>query len=332
MEKKQALLIINPISGTRSKEGLDTLVASRLSEAGYDVAVETTRYGGHARELAAEAAARGVSLVLSAGGDGTVNEIATAISHTQTTLGILPFGSGNGLARSLGIPLDVEAALKVVTDGYNVTCDRGLVNGRPFYCAFGMGFDAAVSRKFAMQKRRGPAMYLRSIIQEFMRYRSQPYGIAVDGNIITQRAFLVAVCNAPQYGNNAYIAPQARLDDGLLDLIVIHDGSPITTMFMGVDLMTGMIDRNTRISSFKVKKAAISRLDDGPVHLDGEPLQMGKEVNVACDAAALRVFAPKNDEHFTPIVSPLKAMISDIRYDVKALINSASPKVKRLKG
>jgi len=271
---------------------------------------------GHAVELTSRAVADGFDMVISAGGDGTVNEIASVLAHTSTTLGILPLGSGNGLARSLGIPQDVGEALKIIEEGHIISSDRGIVNGKPFYCTFGVGFDAAVSEKFASMKRRGRITYVRSVINEFLKYRSQPYSITIEGRVVTERAFLIAACNASQYGNNAYIAPNAKLSDGLLDLIVIHDGSPLSTVKVGVDMITGYLDRNARIDTFRVSTATIARLDEGPVHVDGDPLRLGKKLDITCDASSLSVFAPEKEEEFKPIVSPLRAMFNDFRYDV----------------
>lgn len=314
-------MVVNPISGTRSKAGLDEKVRAYLAPYGIEVTTCTTSFAGHATEICRRAVADGVDIVISAGGDGTVNEIASAIAHSPVTMGILPLGSGNGLARSLGIPQDVDEALKIIAGGHFIKCDRGLVNGTPFYCTFGVGFDAAVSEKFASRKRRGRISYIQSVFQEFLKYRSQPYGISVNGSIITDRAFLVAVCNASQYGNNAYIAPKAKVTDGLLDLIVIHDGNPISTVKVGVDLLTGFIDKNTRIETFSIKEAVIERLEDGPVHLDGDPGRMGLRLEVRCDAGALRIFTPEKDDDFVPLVSPLKSMMSDLRYDIKTKLN-----------
>lgn len=316
--RKRGMLIVNPVSGTRSKEGVMERVGHRLGREGIAVTAVSTLHGGHARELARLAVADGFDLVVSAGGDGTVNEIAGALAHTPVVLGLLPYGSGNGLARTLGIPQDVDAALEVIARGHVVESDRGLVNGVPFTCTFGVGFDAAVSEKFAASKRRGRITYVRNVVREFLSYRSQPYAIAVDGNVVTERAFLIAVCNASQYGNNAYIAPQAKLTDGLLDLIVVHDANPLQTMRLGVDLITGTIDRNTRIDAFRVSRATITRLDGGAVHVDGEPLTMGRRLDISCDAGSLKLYAPEKREEFRPVISPLRSLIEDLRYDVLA--------------
>lgn len=321
MAHRKALLVVNPNSGTRSKRGIEELVKERLAGADVEVECVCTQHAGHAIELTAKAVDAGLDLVISAGGDGTVNEIASQLSGSSTALGILPLGSGNGLARSLGIPQDVDEALKIIAHGRKFHSDRGLVNGLPFYCTFGVGFDAAVSEKFARTKRRGRINYVKSVFLEFLKYRSLPYAISIEGKVITERAFLIAVCNASQYGNNAYIAPKASLSDGLLDLIVIHDGSPLSTVRVGVDLITGYLDRNTRIDTFRIKTATITRPQSGPVHIDGDPLQLGDSLQIECDPSSLWVYVPEKIEDFKPIISPLRSMISDLRYDVKSKLD-----------
>ncbi len=318
MAQQQALLVVNPVAGTRSKRGLDEVVAERLSADRLKVTTVFTEGPGHASDLAAQAVRDGFDMVIAAGGDGTVNEVANTLSNTKVALGIIPLGSGNGLARSLGIPQDVGEALSIIEAGHISRCDRGLVNGLPFYCTFGVGFDAAVSEKFATMKRRGRVTYVRSVLREFFNYKSQPYAISIGGKVITERAFLIAVCNASQYGNNAYIAPQAKLSDGLLDLIVIHEGSPLSSVRVGVDLLTGLLDRNTRIDTFRISSATITRLHPGAAHLDGEPATLGTHLQVSCDPSALSVFAPEKEEEFKPIFSPIRAMLSDLRYDMLA--------------
>lgn len=318
MAQRQALLVVNPVAGTRSKRGLSETVIERLAAQGIAVESVMTEGRGHASELAARAVRDGLDMVIAAGGDGTVNEVANTLSNTVVPLGIIPLGSGNGLARSLGIPQDVGEALNIIEQGHIMRCDRGMVNGLPFYCTFGVGFDAAVSEKFAGMKRRGRSTYVRSVLQEFINYKSEPYAISINGSVITERAFLIAVANASQYGNNAYIAPHAKLSDGLLDLIVIHDGSPLSAVKMGVDLLTGFLDRNTRIESFRISAATITRLNAGPAHLDGEPLTLGTHLDVKCNASALTVFSPEKVTDFKPILSPLMAMFQDLRYDMLA--------------
>ena len=313
---KKALLIINPVSGTRSKQGLGQTVKTRLEPYGISVDVQATRKGGDAFDMASKAVETGYDMVITAGGDGTVNEAANALAFSDCKLGILPFGSGNGLARSVGVPQDIFAALKLIEGGNVLKCDRGIVNGHPFYCTFGIGFDAAVSEKFATMKKRGRITYIRSAFREFLNYRSQPYAILIDGKIITEKALLIAVCNAPQYGNNAYIGPKAKLTDGLLDITVVHADNPFNTLLMSMDMFTGMLDKNRGIGTFKVPSLTIVRMEEGPVHLDGEPMVMGKKLEIKCEKSVLNVFAPEKITEFTPFISPIRAILDDMRYDV----------------
>lgn len=316
----QAMLIINPIAGTRPKQGVAQHVATRLGEAGYTVDILETQGPGDARRFAARGAAEGYDMVIAAGGDGTVNQAASALCGTQTPLGIVPLGSGNGLARSLGIPSDLQYATDILLRGNVMTCDHGTVNGRDFFCTFGVGFDAAVSERFAQERHRGRTAYVKNVIREFLKYSPESYAISIGGRVVTERAFLIAVCNASQYGNNAYIAPMARLDDGFLDMIVVHSGNVLEKALVGVDLLTGYIDRNTLIESFRISSAAISRLEAGPAHIDGEPAELGKVINVECRPASLRILAPDKESPFRPIISPVKSFFDDIRYDLRALI------------
>ena len=318
MGRKRALLIINPVSGTRSKHGIDAIVRQRLEEHGISLEVKETRGGGDAFRYGREAVERGLDMVITAGGDGTVNETANALSFTPVPLGILPFGSGNGLARSLGVPQDVSGALKLIEKGHIITCDRGIVGDHPFYCTFGVGFDAAVSEKFASMKRRGRITYIRSAFREFLNYHSQAYALVVNGQIITEKALLIAVCNAPQYGNNAYIGPKAKLTDGELDLTVVHAENPFSTLLMSMDMLTGMLDKNRSISTFRTPELTIVRTSDGPVHLDGEPMTMGKILDIKCQKGALNVFAPDKVPEVKPFISPIRAILDDMRYDVMA--------------
>lgn len=316
MNKKKALLIINPISGTRSKQGLGDVVKRHLKPHGIEVEVTFTSGRGDAFRMASEAVEKGFHSVISAGGDGTVNEIANALSFTDCVLGILPYGSGNGLARSVGIPQDIFAALKLIEMGHILICDRGIVDDKPFYCTFGVGFDAAVSEKFASMKKRGRITYIRSAFREFLNYQSQAYTIEIDGKVITEKALLIAVCNAPQYGNNAYIGPKAKLTDGLLDVTVVHADNPFNTLLMSMDMLTGILDKNRGIGSFKVPKLTIIRNEEGPVHLDGEPMHLGHTLDIKCEKGAVKIFAPEKPLEFYPFISPIRAILDDMRYDV----------------
>lgn len=254
---------------------------------------------------------------LLAGGDGTVNETANALCDTGTAFGIIPCGSGNGLARHLGIPVDIRAALEIIAEGRTELCDHGVVNGLNFFCTFGMGFDATVSHKFAESKHRGKLTYISNTFREYISYKPDEYVITANGRVITDRAFVVAVCNASQYGNNAYIAPQASITDGLLDVTIIHYGNLLSTALVGLDLMSGSIDHNMLIHNFRARSLSIERKNSGAVHVDGEPMEMGTSLSIECMPSSLRIFTPRADTPIRPLLTPIMSMMNDIGYTLR---------------
>lgn len=319
MKTKKCLLIINPISGTTNKRGLDKVVSARLEPLGIETETVWTTAHGDATRASLRAVAEGYDTVVSAGGDGTVNETASALCGSKTKLGIIPCGSGNGLARHLEIPIDIQAAIDIISKNHLTACDYGTVNERPFFCTFGVGFDAAVSQMFARQKQRGLLTYLRSTFHEFMKYNADEYVISANGNVLTEKAFLVAVCNASQYGNNAYIAPQASMTDGLLDITIVHQGNPLSTALVGIDLLTGYIDRNTLIHTFRAPSAVIERAKAGAAHIDGEPVKLGERMEVCCHPGQLYIYTNPDQGRFRPLITPIKSMFREIHYGFQRL-------------
>lgn len=320
---RTALLIINPISGTRDKQELTDMARKRLAMADIDLEVAYTERKGHGAEIAAKAAAQGTKLIIAAGGDGTVNEIASALLHTDTTLGLIPCGSGNGLARTLGIPMDADRALDLIAQGNRVSIDCGIAEGKPFFCTFGVGFDAAVTEKFSNAKRRGKMQYVRSAFLEYLNYTPDHYAMEIDGEVFTEEALLIAVCNTSQYGNNAYIAPQASLTDGLLDVTVVRNGSTLDQAMAGIGLLSGQIDRGRIIDTFKARHVRILRLKEGPAQLDGEPMSMQRKIEINCDPASLHVISDGTEPEFKPIITPMQAMFNDMVSDLRYLVRNA---------
>lgn len=318
-DKQKALLIINPISGTSSKKNLDDKVRSVLEGKGIEVTPEWTKAAGDATNLAHKAVETGFDMVIAAGGDGTINETAIALCDTGVTLGIIPCGSGNGLARHLNIPVDTDEALKIIASGQSLTIDHGSVNSRPFFCTFGTGFDAVVSHKFAQSKHRGKFTYISNTFKEYVSYKPEKYVIRANGEIITEEAFVVAVCNASQYGNNAYIAPHASIDDGLLDITVIHRGNMLTTALVGLDMMLGAIEKNMLIHTFRASELTIERQDQGPAHIDGEPLMLDAVLNIKCHPGSLRVFTPGCYSHIRPLLTPMMSIVNGLGLTIRSL-------------
>lgn len=315
---KKYMLIINPISGSGHSADVEGRVRKLFDSDGFHLEVRQSQKKGDCGRLAREAVRRGFYAVLAAGGDGTVNEVASHLHGSKTILGIIPTGSGNGLARHLYESVDIDYALKVISSDNPKACDYGTANGRDFFCTFGIGFDAAVSQMFAQMRHRGLSSYIRSALQQYFTYQPRTYEIDTGSGKVTIKAFIIAVCNASQYGNNAYIAPSASISDGLLDIVIIHAGNPLSLAFMGVELFTGHIDKNLLIQTIKVKKATIKELP-GPAHVDGEPVMMPETIKVKCHPGKIRIFTAPDRHRFLPWITPLRSFHFDLNYHFKSL-------------
>lgn len=319
---RRILLITNPISGTYSKQRISQEIEKRVRNMGHEIETVYTSGPGDATRLAREAVEKHFDIVLSCGGDGTVNETARGLLHSDVALGILPNGSGNGLARHIDIPPDPLLALKIVKQMNVVDCDYCTVNDVPFFCTFGIGFDAAVSRRFAMSRRRGLMTYLKSAIEEFMQFNSEKCTLTVNGQSIEVNAFLIACCNASQYGNNAFIAPTASITDGILDITIVHHGNAISQLLVGVDLLTGSIAKGGLIDTFRTESVIIERSKEGIVHLDGESIEMPKRLDVRCHRGGLKILSPSKKSRFKPLFTPVRLFFRDCGITMSRLINN----------
>lgn len=290
---KRILFIINPISGTHTKESLAKLFDEVLDKARYVWEVAYTQHAGHAVDIAAQAAKEGFDIVVAVGGDGTINEIARSLVHTDTALGVIPYGSGNGLARHLEIPIDSRKALQIINNGFEEIIDYGKINGTPFFCTCGVGFDAFVSLKFAEAGKRGPLTYLEKTLQESLNYKPETYELETEDGTQKYKAFLIACGNASQYGNNAYIAPNATITDGLLDVTILEPFTVLDVPSLAFQLFNKTIDHNSRIKTFRCKSLRIHRNNEGAVHFDGDPMVTGKDIFVEVITKGLKMVVPE---------------------------------------
>ena len=287
--KQRITFIINPISGTRSKDDIPLLIDALLDPLRFDYEVRFTEFRGHAAEIARQCVADGVDVVVAVGGDGTVNEVAGALVGTETALGIVPCGSGNGLARHLRIPIDTSKAISIINQCQIEPFDYGVINGLPFFCTCGMGFDAFISLKFAEAGKRGPITYVENVLKEGLRYKPETYEITDESGTRHFKAFLIACANASQYGNNAYIAPGATMKDGELDVIVMEPFDALEAPQIAADLFMKTLGNNSKIKTFRTKSLTIHRKNPGAIHYDGDPIMTGKDIDVHIEHLGLRI-------------------------------------------
>ena len=291
-KRRHIVVIINPVSGTGNKDKIPRLIDTAVDHELNDVSILVSEAAGHARELATQAVKDGADVVVAIGGDGTVNEVGSALCGTDTALAIVPCGSGNGLARHLRISMNASRALQVLNNGVKGQFDYCTANDMPFFCVCGMGFDAAVSDKFAHEGTRGFITYIKTALTEYIKYKPQAYKIDIDDEGMTDKAFVIACCNAAQYGNNAYIAPRATMQDGLIDVTVMHPFSPIASPLLGARLFLRQLNNDNHVSIYRGKHVVIERRHDDVVHIDGDPVMMNARVEIKNVSKGINIMVP----------------------------------------
>lgn len=297
---KNIAFLINPISGTQNKRRIPKLIDKLLDKGQWATDIVFTEYAGHATELAAQYARLGFDAVVAVGGDGTVNETAAGLRHTETALGILPIGSGNGFARHLGIPLRTNRAIEMLNRSEAITVDYGTANDKPFFCTCGTGFDAHIADQFAHAGKRGLATYVEHIVKDFFRYPPQHYHLAFKrtegqetAETMDTEAFLITFANANQWGNAAYIAPKASIQDGLLDVAIVSKFPLHAVPGLALKLFEKKLDETMYMTSLQATEIRLTREAEGPFQYDGDPTQMEKEVTIRVVKDGLRVLTEK---------------------------------------
>ena len=292
----RVVAVINPLSGAgldrRAADTRTALVREVLARHRLTPTVHLTERGGHARELAAEAAANDADLVIVWGGDGTVNEAGSALVGSRTALALVPAGSGNGLAASLCVPRDSRAALEHLIAAPVRTIDVGFLGDRPFFNIAGIGLDAHIATEFNRRSRgrRGKWPYVTIGVREGLRYRALDYELELDGHPSTATALLIAFANGAEYGMGACLSPGAELDDGLLEATVVEDRSALARFVDARHLALRSIARAPKVRCARIRRGSVSRAA-GPMlyHVDGEPGIAHERLEVRIERAALRV-------------------------------------------
>lgn len=290
---KTLAFIVNPVSGKRNKKNLSGLIANNLDKKVWNYEIIYTAWAGHAPQLVKECAEKGIAGVMAVGGDGTVNEVATAAMQNNIPMGIIPFGSGNGLARSLKIPMKTSKAIQLLNKAEVRKIDAGSVNDRFFFCTCGSGFDAKIGHKFAKSTVRGFQTYVRTILSEYRHYSPRLFRLKIDGEKTRKRAFLITIANAGQYGNNAYIAPHALMDDGKFEVSILKPFPWYKSPILGIRLFARNIDKSKYLESFSCESVVFRKKKKYRFHIDGEPVKFIGPVKISVIPKALEVFVSK---------------------------------------
>ncbi len=287
VETKYAF-VINPNAGVKKKLNIESFIASHFpKKIPYDIII--WEEADDISPIIQQIKNNDYQYVIACGGDGTVNMVSALVVNTNISLGILPLGSGNGLARSNGIPMDLVKALDVIVKGKTVLIDSGKINSHPFFCTAGIGFDALIAHKFAESTERGFVTYFKTSVKEFINYKPINYSITVDGNKIETPAFLITVANAGQWGNDVYIAPAAKLNDGLFHLSILKPFPFLTFPIFGIKLFSKKVHTFKYLESIIGKKIVIEFENELPAHYDGEPLLAKGKVSIEMFPLSLNI-------------------------------------------
>ncbi len=329
-EKRTITFIINPISGTHSKDEIPKMIADTLNEGLFDYQIRMTEYAGHAAEIAREEAEKGTTIVAAVGGDGTVNEVARSLTHTDTALAIIPCGSGNGLARHLCLPMDTKKAIAMINSCNIETFDYGVINNLPFFCTCGMGFDAFISLKFAEAGKRGPVTYVENVLKEGLKYKPETYEVSDESGTHEYKAFLIACANASQYGNNAYIAPGATMKDGEMDVIVMEPFDVLDAPQIAADLFMKTLGNNSKIKTFRTKKLHIHRQEPGAIHYDGDPIMTDADIDVHIEHNGIRIVTNPEAIEDASQPNPVLNAFSDLFNNINNVREDIEKRGKRI--
>lgn len=292
-KKKKILFIINPISGVSKKSRVSDQIAEHLDHNKYDAEIRYTLYKHHSILLTEEAVAAGFDIVVAVGGDGSVHEVSSVLVGTNTALGIIPLGSGNGWARHFGIPLNVEKAIKLFNNCKTVTTDSGLMNGKHFINCAGVGFDATVASHFAETRLRGFWSYAYSTFKMFLTFKPTQYEVEVDDKKYQGSYFMISVMNGSQFGYNVKSIPSADPSDGLLDVLFLKKFNKSIVFFITLRVLFNQLDKSRYAQVLRGKEIKISMKEQADLQLDGEPVNVKKHVQISCTPHALKMIIAK---------------------------------------
>ncbi|HTX87861.1 MAG TPA: diacylglycerol kinase family protein, partial [Bacteroidales bacterium] len=288
----KTLVVVNPASGVTNKKGAEAKILAGLDPTRFDARVVFTEGPEHAVQLTRQALEDGVRVVIAVGGDGTINEIGQVLAGTDAILGIIPAGSGNGLARHLKIPMRMNRAIGLINRFKVIRIDTAIVNERVFISTAGMGYDAHVAKKMTKARKRGFLTYFRIISEEYVKYKSRKYVLEIDGRKLERKAFLITLANSSQFGYNTSISPESRLDDGFIDVCVVRKIPFLLLPFYVPRLYSRSFHKTHYIEIIKGKNVNITRKKGKSMHFDGDYYPMGKSLSMTINPSSLNVIIP----------------------------------------
>lgn len=284
------LFILNPIAGVGGRRDFLQMIANACNEKGVKFKILFTRSPGDAKKIIQKKFEK-FDVFVAVGGDGTMNEVASALAGTTGTMGLIPAGSGNALGRELGISMKPATAISQLLTGHTIKIDTGLANDRRFMNVCGLGFDDHIARCFAKATNRGPIPYFKATMREFFSYQPETYKVEMNGITESHTAFVLTLANTSQYGNNAYIAPLASVTDGVLDFCALKPFGFFGALGLGIRLFNKTIHKSPVCTYFKTQTLVISGKNLN-FHVDGEPVKNNDPIRISIDPMSLNIVVP----------------------------------------
>lgn len=292
--KEKILFIVNPISGHHNKSKFPSIVEELIDKDKYDYTITFTEYGGHAVELTKQAIDNEYDIIVAVGGDGTINEVATTMIGARQTFAIVPYGSGNGLARHLHLPLKPQKVItEVINKGVKAKIDTATMNGVPFISIAGVGFDAIIADYFAKDPNRGFKTYAKLVTEKYFKFKLEKYHLILnDKEGIDCEPLFISFANSNQFGFNAAVSPHASLNDGLLDVCIFKKPNLLAVPYVAERLLTQKIDKTHYVDIHKASKIKVLREKEDIANIDGEAVMMSKDIVVEINPLSLNILLP----------------------------------------
>ena len=322
---RKILFIVNPFSGLKKQNTIEDLIEKELNGMQWNWEIVFTKHPGHAKEISCNAVGN-YDVVVAVGGDGTVNEVGSGLVGTDTILGIIPAGSGNGLARFLNIPLKVNRALQAIQNSEVKPIDIMKLNDKVSLNVSGIGFDGMISHQFAGIKSRGPLGYVKLITKEFSKYKSKNYQLKIDGIEYDKDAFLISFANSSQYGNNFHISPKAKIDDGLIDVCVIREFPKVTAPALLISMFDKTLDQSKFDEIILGKHIEVTSDEPLMIHVDGEPVEKCRKALIEIQPLALKVLVPTEEFLKAPLIAQFQEMGANLKNIRKRISESTMNK------